>query len=261
MFNQQSPQPSAHHHLRFYIVMITVIVGSIFILLLMNNNPDSRLSITSAVVNVKNSSLFQDTASMEEYVEGKDLPNPADKNRVNDVFFALSSNSIPTVHQGMKAGEINLLFSDLSTAIKVNSDKLELNDLDEVTLNLKEFIGTLNFDGDYVSLDGTARRLEVNGIALSSHQDIKIVFSNLNYNGAMFKDTEFSDLQFSTGDGTLDVSGRLDYYIERDQSIFIDNYEGSVNIGKEMENATLFTMEGSSRSIDVVGGSNSFNLR
>jgi len=181
----------AHHNLRFYIVLITLVIGGIFIFLLMNSDGDSSLS--SAVVGtmenagLENEDTFDPEGFFSTSEEQKELMVDEEQDMfeealdINQVEFTLNFNQIPIIEKEARIEEMSLRFEDLTTNININNDKLELNNLKDVNLKIKGLVGEINLNEYGASVTGTARRIEVNDIALSSLGEIKLSFENLNY--------------------------------------------------------------------------------
>ena len=215
------PPAQGSHKLRHYIIMTTVVIVGLFVLLLFNNDADS-FGFTSAVIeNVRNSSLVETINNVrgekQDSVE-KIVPS------VNDIEFLLLSSLIPTINKETRIGTLNLVFNDLSTAITVNGDKLELNGLTEVVLVLDNFVGQLEINEAQLSLNGVAKQFKVNGISLSSQNEIKIAFSGLNYQKIAATGAELKDLEFVSGEGSVQVGDRLKYGLESGQVVTFYNY-------------------------------------
>ena len=251
--------------------MTTIVIGGLFVLLLFNNNSDS-LGLTSAVIeNVRNNSLINSFSENQEPTlnnfedsldEEKVIYNP------NDIQFKLSSTEVPQLNKEMKAEKMELIFNDLTTTIKVNDDKLELSDLPEVILEIEGYKGIMTSDENQLSLDGVAKRLEINDISLSTNKEIKISFHNLQYQKAIMIGAEFKNLDFISGSGLLTVKDNLDYVLEEDQVITAYNFMGDLRIEKnsDSDNNSLnidssSTLEGFTKGLDIVGGKLNLNLR
>src|SRR3989344_8385415 len=269
MSNQGTPHHS--HKLRHYVIMTTLVVLGLFVLLLFNNNSDG-FGFTSAVVeNVRNNSIIGSLGHSDSKIpEDAELlkVEPISKGP-NDIEFELSSAVIPQVQKDTKIDGLEIIFNDLTASIKVNDDKLELNDLKQVALGIKGFTGYLAFDETQFTLDGIIKSLAVNGITLSASKDIKLSFNNLNYQQAKLSGAEFKTIEFVSGPGKVLVPGRLDYGLEDGQLVTIYNYYGSLALKKEnkedinqttsTESSTL--IGGYAKGLDVVSGALNINLR
>lgn len=264
------PTPGPTHRLRHYIIMTTVVILGLFILLLFNNKSDS-FGITSAVIeNVKNSSLIGSIGYARQEIT--DAPFQEAERIVpstNDIEFLLVSSAIPRMAKETRIEHLKISFSDISTPITVNSDKLELNGLSQVTIDLSSFTGKIEFDPSQISLDGIAKKFEVNGISLSSPNEIKISFKGLNYQKMEITNAEFRDLEFVGGEGYVQVGDRLRYGLENGQTITIYSYFGDFNINKaraalELNSTfedTNTRIQGFAKGLDVINGALSLNLR
>ncbi|PIN76686.1 hypothetical protein COV17_01535 [Candidatus Woesearchaeota archaeon CG10_big_fil_rev_8_21_14_0_10_36_11] len=233
--------------------MITLIVGGIFILLLVNNN-ESAFGFTSAVIgNVKNTtadqggvilgserSLFGETFENNELLSAK------------KVSTRLTFNTIPSVAKDARVNNMELRFDDLSTTITVNEDKLELHNLKEVYLRIENFVGRIGFEGGGASLKGTASRIAVNDVALSSEKNIDIEFNNLDYKYLNLDSIELRDISLSRGSGKLEVGERLAYSLENDK-ITIGSFKGEFTVDKTDNSTEVLTLEGDVQGISVSG--------
>ena len=256
------PQHSSHQHLRFYVVMTTLIIGGIFLFLLMNNNTDGNFSLTSALISdTSREADTEETDISEESIipenELEETVSKTAKDGSHKIDLSLDFNQIPSVKKEAKFEEIELRFDNLDTKINVNNDKLELNNLQEVNLKVKNFVGKLNFNGNGVSLDGTAKRIEVNDIALSSYGEIKISFDDLNYEFLNIKDIELKELELSRGDGHLAVSDKLSYSLSN-EAVSIYSYKGGFTIDRNAD--TTLEIDGSAKGVSVNGDLMSLGL-
>ncbi|MBI2146312.1 hypothetical protein HYU22_03165 [Candidatus Woesearchaeota archaeon] len=237
----QQPGGTPHHNLRFYIVMVTLVVAGIFFLLYMNDSND--FSLTSAIIGVGGN----DTA--ESSTTAADTTATPGKN-AKEVDVVLSFDQIPSVRKEARVQDLELRFDDLTTKINVNNDKLELNNLQQVVMRVEGFAGTMNFDRGGLSLAGTARKIEVNDIALSSSGEIKISFDNLNYKYLGLEDIDLKGLELPPGDGELKVAEKVQYSLQQD-SLKMYSFNGKFIIDREA--ATLLNLEGVARGISISG--------
>jgi hypothetical protein len=259
---------SEHSRTRYYIIMTVVVIAGLFVLLLFNNSSDG-FGFTSAVIeNVRNNSIINSISDNknpsinleDSWQQEKTLVNP------KDINFKLSSSKIPQINKEVKLEKLELVFNDLTTSIKVNEDKLELSALPEVIMEVEGFKGIMSFDEDQFSLDGVAKRLEINDISLSTNREIKISFSNLQYQLAKTIGIEFKSLDFVSGEGNLKVRENLNYDLEDGQVITAYNFIGDLDITKDSQsdNSTQdasILLEGYAKGLDIVGGALNLNLR
>lgn len=249
--------PGGYHpqqHIRFYIVMITLVIGGIFFLLIMNNN--NNTSFTGALISdgenlILGNSDSQDTEKSNNSESETNLQKALSKEvglSNHELDFVLNARTIPDVYTNTKVENIKLHFTDLKTIISVNGDELELNDLDEVDLRIIGFQGTLDFNKADFSLDGFAKRIEVNNVALSSKGEIELSFEGLKYDSFSINKIKLEQLVVPNTDGFLKVGKKFQYTLDNDE-VKLYTYEGSFDVA---DNETT-TLEGSIKGISVSG--------
>lgn len=260
-------QPAGHHrkhnHFRTYLVFATVVIAGIFIVLLVNNE-DLNLHLGGAAVgfdgtNQDGTTNYDDTNiqyaadGTKIYNDPSEIQEPYAQEKQPTVDFDLHFDSMPSLEQYSKVNELTLKFDDLTTKIQVNNDQLELNNLQEVTLTIKDFDGTITLDSNSISMSGLAARLEVNDVALASKSQISLSFSNLNYNQIEIDSIDIPYLQFPRGQGTIDIEGRLQYDLISDE-VLVENFQGSLDTTKDIfftGLATRVSVDGDLVSFDV----------
>lgn len=266
MMNMPAPSSAPKHHTRYYIVMITLVLGGIFLLLLMNDE-QGQLAITGSTVGLfKNGTdaAVENSADIEEEQDRattRTITQTFEKQlerSSREVDFSLAFDRIPRVIKEAKLDELQIEFSDVSSAISVNGDRLELSNLNEMTMNVLGFNGRVNFNENDISLDGTAKRLEVNGISLSSRDKIKLTVDGLSYEALNINNIELKDIEFDNGDGSLKVGEKLTYELEQDQ-MKLYYFNGLVAINKR--NDTAVNLEGVARGISISGALLDFTVR
>ena len=262
-----APQPyPPKHHTKFYIVMTTLVIGAILFVLFMNND-SNNFGLTSFTV--KDTNQGGEELRVSDALDAKQVfpdLNQRDKDSsakessqdLNEVDVSLSFNTIPAVKKDAKIKDLELHFDDLNTKIDVNGDKLELNNLKEVNLNVRGFVGQMDFDDQGFSLDGTARGIAVNDVSLSSKGNIRISFNNLHYRSFSIDEIELNNLELSNGDGILKVAEKLSYALEQDQ-LLMYYFNGGLTIDRDAENSLM--LEGVAKGIVVSGALLNFNLR
>ncbi len=255
----------SHHKLRFYILLTTLVIAGI-LFLLFSNSDDSPLGLTSLTVHdlddnvtlsTETTTLRDEEADPEQVLE--ELFSKEVGKNTKEVQVLLTFDRIPSVKKEAKIKEMVLRFDDLTTKINVNSDKLELSGLKEVTLKINGFVGKIDFDDQGLSLDGKARSISVNGVKLSSRGDMKISFADLNYQKLTIDEIELVDLELPAGDGTLEVPEKLKYGLEQD-ALKMYYFNGRLDLSRETVETSLF-MEGVARGIMVKGALLNFNVR
>jgi len=258
MFNSNTPN---HHHLRFYVVVITLVVGAIFLFLFINNDKEG-LSLTSAFVGADEKvQLDTDTTANEgsglDFTFSKDnTPETAKTDTqkvvkgVNKIDFTLKLDKVPYFDTKADVEDLSINFNDLSTIIKINNDKLELNNLNDVNLRIIGFSGDFGIEPKGASVDGTAKRIEVNDIALSSKGEIKISFENLDYNSLSLSQLDLDELILPPGEGSLAVEEKLTYLVQNEEIGFY-KYSGSFTLNNKDD--TLVVLDGTTNGISLQG--------
>ena len=248
MFNQGAPQ-GHRSHLRFYIFMVTLVLGGLFFLLYSNENHDTNNSLISAIVGYSENAT-QGLGLQEEEPE-PDIEQELNQlvgegNKVKNyrsIPISLSFDRIPALEKNATVEGVSLEFDDLSTTITVNGDKLELKNLKEVTLSIKDFVGKVEVDASAISLSGTVKSIEANDIAFSSEKALPISFQGLNYKHLQLLNIELKDLDLPQGSGELRVGEKLRYTLEEEELKML-YFKGAVIIDKKYSNSSTLLMEG-----------------
>ncbi len=213
------------------------------------------MSIGSAIVGYVQGEEEKDALQDEtiQTVIDKEL-----KRNSKEVSISLSFDKIPQVGEESKFESITLQFSNPLSGITINNDKLDLNNLQEVDLRIDGFAGQIDFIGDKLSLSGKAKKIEVNGLAFSSLEDLKISFQNLDYNLMDISNIELKYLQFGQGNGNLNIGEKLHYLLEHDD-IEVYYFKGDLTVN-ENTNTSLLTLGGTTRGVRVSKGLLDFSL-
>jgi len=252
------PHPAHQHNFRFYLVLITLVVIGILFVLNLNNDSNDGLGISGAMTGFATGNNDQTEQVVETSLEEDYYVEEVEKYG-REVDVKLSFDEIPKVEkEETKITGMELRFNDLSTKINVNNDRLELNNLEEVNLRVKSFVGEVNINDFGISLDGTAKMLDVNGISLSSKGEIKLSFTNLDYQYLNIEEIELKGLELPAGNGELKVGEKLSYSLEQDKVKF-NYFNGMLII--DGNNQTAVTLEGAGRGIDLSGALMNINLR
>jgi len=245
------------HSLRFYIVMTTVVVVGIIFLLYWNESKD--FSLTSAIVGVvKNDTRENDGQTVTDTESLENAFGKSARRNTREVDISLLFDQIPAVRQDAKVQDLEVRFDNLNTKITVNNDRLELNNLQQVTLRMKGFNGQLDLDKVSFSVAGTAKSIEVNDIALSSKGEIKIAFDDLQYDYLEFEDLMLDSLELPHGNGQLTVADKLTYELEQDE-VKIYLFNGKVVVDRSA--AEVLALEGIAKGISVSGALLDLNLQ
>jgi hypothetical protein len=231
------------HHVRFYLVLITVVMGAIFYLLV-SNNDFSATSLTGSSVGVFTNDSEGPFANLKGEPDQVKIPSR------REIDTMLTFDQVPEVNKDAKIASLELHFINDETRIKVNNDLLELNEIEEVTLRIKDFVGFVNFNEIDFSLDGVAKRIEVNGVAFSSKVDLSINLESVEYSFVMLDGIELNDIEIPRGSGHLELAEKLSYTLEQEQIIF-NTFNGLISIDKE--DSPSVNMEGVARGVSVSG--------
>ncbi len=292
-FNQQGYQPKSHR-LRFFIVVVTLLIGAVFTFLLVSGKGSSLFN-TAAVTDLTGTVLgeegettakkmpakgAEDVTSLIEEPEGMieqegrgsgrgsspkgvgGTPDsyPASKYNApikNEAQTSLTFDTIPLLKKQVRLDEVSLVFEDLPQNLYVNDDRLQLGNIGEVTFVVQGFNGEMSL-GDGFSLHGKAKRIELNGISLSTEKDIKLVFNNINYQQLKFESVELKGITFPRGSGQLDVGGKLSYALSN-EGLKIDAFRGSLTVDKESDQ--VVRLEGITQGVSVSGESLGVDVR
>ncbi len=251
MFSSDAPQ--RQNHVRFYIVMATLVIGGIFFFLLMNNEEGK---LTSAVVGQTDNLAATDESELEPFSEtsqSSTLPKNA-----KEVDLRVDFSQIPVFRKKTTVNDITLRFTDVSSQINVNNDRLELHNLNSVDLEIEGFQGEISLDSAGIALSGTARKIIVNEVVLASAKDIKISFGKIAYNYADFDKISLTDITFPTGSGELTVEERLRYDLQNEQ-FTLYTFGGRITFDRSGEN--LASLTGTAKGIDLSGEVLSLGVR
>lgn len=272
--NQQPGQ--THHNIRFYIVMTTIVIGGIFVLLLLNNNYHGFTSAFVSNVDGENTDQTETTEGSSFQTDSGSASGSGIKQTISnklktsrdsttttskgshDVQLSLDFNQIPQYKKETRIATLELIFDDVNTKINVNNDRLELNNLPEVTLLIEGFNGQTAFDSIGLSLAGTASRIEINGVALAAKKDLQISFEDLDYKRAHFGNAKLDTVRLPVGSGKMNVEQRLSYLLDQ-ESVGLQTFLGDLGIDKV--NGVSVNFNGVARGIDVGGQDLSLSLR
>ncbi len=292
-YNQQGYQPKSHR-LRFFIVVATLLVGAVFTFLLVSGKGDSFFN-AAAVTDLTDTVLGKDAETIVKKgtsagpggvtplnakpegmvgpggmgsinnngpngVGGTPDPYPASKYTApvkNEAVTSLTFDTVPLIKKQVHLDEVTLVFEDLPQNLYVNDDRLQLGNIGEVTFIVQGFNGEMSL-GDGFSLNGKAKRIELNGISLSTEKDIKLTFNNINYQQLKFESVELKGITFPRGSGQLDVGGKLSYALSN-EGLKIDVFRGSLTVDKGSDQ--IVRMEGITQGVSVSGESLGVDVR
>jgi len=266
--SMMNPHPHhSHHNFRFYVVLFTLVIAGIVFLLYLNDN-QSGVSLNSAVVGLGGGSskdaLTTETTTMT--INNADLTTEEQKSLLTDsesygkeIDFTLTSDQTPLAEKSeaiIKSMELEL--TELNSKINVNGDKLELNNQEEVIMTIKGFSGLFNLNEQGLTLDGTAKVLQINGISLSSSNQIKLSFRSLDFQSLAIEEIELKGISLPNGEGQLKIGEKLTYALEQDE-LTLGYFNGLLEVDKTAEMGT--TLEGVGRSININGALFDLNLK
>ncbi len=256
------------NNLRFYIVGITILIAAIFVFFFLNKENFSGATVAVDLVKDKffnNNDNTDDATDNINSDEDDNVNNNNDANSNNndngnpstglasedsENFLSLTFDQIPSINTETEVETLRISFSNPSTIIKINNDRLELDNLEEVELSIDHFFGDLALDKDSLSLDGTAKLVEVNKVVLSSKDELEISFQNLDYNTLNIENVELSALKLDVGDGELHLASKLSYVL-REEDVNLDSFQGSLFLGKDV--GTALRLEGIIDGLSISG--------
>jgi len=267
--SKQNPQKK--NHLRFYIIGITILIAAIFIFFFINQEDfsgatvvdfakdtffDSDDSNTDAGSADKGNSNEDDNTNDNNNNNGNsnnnnnDNPSAGFFSEDSEKVLSLTFDQIPSINTETEVEKLKISFSNPSIVIKINNDRLELGNLNEVELIIESFSGDLALDEDSLSLDGTAKLVEVNNVVLSSKDELEISFQDLDYNLLNIENVELPALKLAVGEGELHLADKLSYVL-REEEVELDSFQGSLFLGKEA--GTALRLEGIIEGLSISG--------
>jgi len=263
--SKQNPQKK--NHLRFYIIGITILIAAIFVFFFLNQEDFSGATVVDfakdTFFDIGNSNNDKDATDNSNSNEEDNANNNGDSNNNNngnpstsffsgdsENFLSLTFDLIPTLNTETEIEKLRISFSNPSTVIKINNDRLELSNLKEVELSLDSFTGDLALDEDSLSLDGTAKLVEVNNVVLSSKDKLEISFQNLNYNLLNIENVGLPTLKLTVGEGELHLADKLSYVL-REEEVELDSFQGNLFLGKDA--GTALRLEGIIDGLSISG--------
>ncbi len=242
------------HKLRFYLVILTLLVGGVFSLLMYQKDPSKFSSLTGSSIdflggkNATNESLALDALLETEpgalVREEEIIPS-------REVEVEVSFSSIPETEKAVQFQELEVHFNNGGgfADVKVNTNHVELQH-EEVVVKVHNFKGFINFDNEDFSLEGKAKKIEANGLALSSREELQLNLNNVQYASLSAENIEVEGLHLPRGEGELRVAEKLRYQLEQEAlSFFV--FQGKLNV--DLENELPVSLEGVARGIDVSG--------
>jgi len=245
-FLPQGPQfTHPQNKSRFYIVMITVFVAAILFLLVINNQEGKVFSITSAIIGNHNNETEEN-----KIIKSKIGLEDKIKDSNKEIEVVLSFDQIPSVSEEVSVQTIGVNFDEAKDSIKINQNALEINNVDQVNLELEEFDGKLEFDILSFTLNGRAKKIKVNEMAFSSRDGMDVQITDISYSKLSLMGIGLNGLELPSGNGELEVSGRLSYNLDNEPLEFY-YFEGQLILDKA--NSTALQLDGNVKGLSSGG--------
>lgn len=146
-------------------------------------------------------------------------------------------------------GEIEIeasLIPPIRMIIKGNVDKIELKtnggdfyigkekfEIDKASIIIENYNGGLMFNNSYVSIDGTAEKVFVEGIPITGRSDIKINFDNVGYSFSKLNKVYIDDLFYKTS-GVVRLNNEKALINLKNDDFQIEKFNGDVELRKEI---------------------------
>ncbi len=170
--------------------------------------------------------------------------------KIKDLHTSSQLKNIPKLNRDVQMKELTLDFATLSSVMKVNNANLEFSNLQNPTVLIKDFSGTLILDTSGISLNGIINRIEVNGVSVYSSNNLKLTTGMLDFKKAVLSDIFLDEFSISSTDGTLNVADKLQYTLQQDK-LRLFNFKGVVSVDKTNEKPASF--DGIAQGVEVNG--------
>lgn len=240
MFHK-SPHP-VHSHRRAYLFLITAVVGALLVLMIIKDD-GSINPLTGSSIGIG--------SEVDPLNSG--LGNSAAKNRGDKTDFSVSFDRAPHLKEETQFSELSFTFKDPSAKIKVNSEELELKNINEIRMMVSNFEGKVDFNEAILSLQGKAESITINGMEISTKGKMDLSFTGLVYEQLSIFDVSVSSLDFGEGSGSFYAGEKMTYSLEHDQ-LKITGFIGDITIG--ISNQSLVTVDGQITGLVVKGAVN-----
>jgi hypothetical protein len=225
--------------------------------------------VTASVGNSESDSLFgsknalaggtaQEDIADENSVKSKNTAQNkkliADSD-VADTFTGLdldlSLDAYPNIKKETTIDQVEIEFLDLNTNLNINKERLELNSLQGIRLNLNGFAGKVYLTEQGLSLDGTVNKVEVNGVALSS-EAMRVAFEGLDYRYLYLGGIDLNEVQFAGGAGKLVTKDeKVVYSLDSRDKIALSQFWGDLTVDKNAEAPLL--VKGEAQKLQISG--------
>ncbi len=260
MYDQNSKKVS---NFKLYLVIGLLVIGAIALVFVFKDGLITGGVVAGTPISVDATSGGSSTSSFFDSSSGTDTGFAEDANDKplekvfkreisqgnRDVPITLTFNKVPTLTKKVDVKHMELVFDDLTTSIQVNNDRLQLQNLKAVTLDIENFNGDFALSSLGLSLTGNARRIGVNGVALESGKDMEISFSNLAFKKLNIDAVQLKDVVVPSGEGELQVGGKLTYKLENERAA-VYYFTGSMVVGA---GDAAFKLTGTTRGASVDG--------
>lgn len=178
----------------------------------------------------------------------------ADSN-VADTFTGLDLelylDAYPNIKEETTIDQIGIEFLDLNTNLNINKERLELNSLQGIRLNLNGFAGKVYLTEQGLSLEGTVNKVEVNGVALSS-EAMRVAFDGLDYRYLYLGGIDLNEVQFAGGAGKLVTKDeKVIYSLDSRDKIRLSRFWGDLTVDQNAEAPLL--VKGEAQKLQISG--------
>ncbi|MBT4604479.1 hypothetical protein HOC01_02475 [archaeon] len=246
------------------IVVFSVIVvmnGASITGQLVNGMFDSNSNLAGSAVssgNLDSDSGIESSDSSNSNSENNDGVSESDSTdssssrgvKSNDLHeISLSFSQIPNLETVISVPEIVIDLSSINGKILLDGSELSV-DSSSIELKLTDFSGSLNLESSKLSLDGGARGVSVNGVALNNNGDISVFISEIDYSSLLLSDMGLDSLYLPAGSGELEVYDRLTYKL-KDEHLDLTSFFGEVEIVPQSSEA--LRMDGEVKSLELSG--------
>jgi hypothetical protein len=226
----------------FLIVIFMVVAGMAFFMFF----EDSGDSLTSSITGIGSNAFGSDESDSVR-------SNMKDKTNSNQLStdFSVSLDYHPVIgNSEIRAESVVIDFKNLNNRIQVDEEELSLNDLDEVTLEIEFFEGTIKIDGTLLNMEGKTTQIKVNDVSLSTEDIMDISFQELNFDKLELKNSEIPSLTFSAVSGNLELENKLIYILD-EEDLGVDTFSGDLVI--DYSEAQETTMDGKIAEFELSG--------
>lgn len=147
------------------------------------------------------------------------------------------------------AETLTIDFNNPSQQIKVNSENLDLSELNSGTLVLAEWSGNLKVSpGSGISLDGKASRLTVNSVAvLPEKESLEISTNELSFSLARLSEISLDKFSY-TSSGTVSVNNNQINANLNDENLALSKFIGQIQLTNDK-----LILNGTASNVKIAG--------